>query len=290
MLLLCMQLGAQIPSVEAEAWAYQYSSLGKTARIAWQDFARLSLYASGVDLASPSGRQYEESLIRAVNQFLSMKDIPSDSTQRGEYILSYLYKTILRSYSERQTKVDTALNTGIYNCVSSAVLYTTFAIASGLDVRGVLTHDHAFVTLNVGNASSTNLIDIETTNEYGFNPGSKKEFHDSFGNTGFVYSEPGNYKDRIAISSFELVSLILTNRISELDTRVFESLPLAANRAALLSQRTNPVNSPLFTDPQADFFDRIMYSANTFGRSGQNNQMFQMVNRAFVLAQQMLNT
>ncbi|MDR2808363.1 MAG: hypothetical protein LBB43_05065 [Spirochaetaceae bacterium] len=289
LLLLCVESSAQTVSIEAEEWAYQYAPLGRAAALSWEDFARLSLYVSGANLSTPEGRRYEEALFRAVNQFLSMKDMPADITQRGEYILSYLYKTLLKSYSERQTRVDIAVGSGDYNCVSSAVLYSIFARAAGLDVRAVVTQDHAFVTLNAGSAASPKLIDVETTSEYGFNPGSKKEFLDSFGRTGFVYSEPGNYKDRAAISSFELASLILTNRISELGTRVFETLPLAANRAVLLSQRTSPVDSPLFVDSQGDFYDRILYAANTLGKNGQTAQMFQWTNRAFDIARQMLS-
>ncbi|MDR2149569.1 MAG: hypothetical protein LBO67_01850 [Spirochaetaceae bacterium] len=287
LLLLCGKSGAQNLGVEAEAWAYQYAALGRAAPFSWQDLACVSLYASGVNLDSPAGAQSAETLFRAVNQFLSLTDIPADSALRGEYLLSYLYKTILRSYSERQTKIETALRTGDYNCVSSAVLYSIFAHAAGLDVRAAITQDHAFVTLNVGTAENPKLIDIETTNKYGFNPGSNKEFHDSFGRTGFVYTAPGNYTARASISSFELVSLILTNRMADLDTRIFETLPLAANRAILLSQRDNPVNSPLFVDPQADFYERLLYVAQIHGAAGKLDQMLPWVQHALLLAQQM---
>ena len=46
----------------------------------------------------------------------------------AEKVLEYLHKHILRAYSEKQTKIDVLSNTGIYNCVSSAVAYMILAI------------------------------------------------------------------------------------------------------------------------------------------------------------------
>jgi tetratricopeptide (TPR) repeat protein len=111
----------------------------------------------------------------------------------------------------RQARVDVLLDQGIYNCVSSSVLYLVLARSVGLTVAGVRTADHAFCTVNVGDAT----IDVETTNPYGYDPGSRKEFTDSFGRvTGFAYVPPSNYRDRTAIGERGLLSLILYDRVS----------------------------------------------------------------------------
>ncbi len=132
--------------------------------------------------------------------------------QLAEKTLTFLHRALLTSYSERQTRIDTALETGVFNCVSSAVLYMIMAKSVGLSVGGIRTSDHAFCTVLVNGEP----VDVETTNPYGYNPGTRKEFSDSFGKvTGFTYVPPSNYRDRRAIGEKELLSLILYNRVSE---------------------------------------------------------------------------
>jgi len=130
----------------------------------------------------------------------------------AEKTLTFLHKNLLVSYSERQTRIDTAMETGVFNCVSSAVLYMILARSVGLSVGGIRTTDHAFCTVLVDGEP----IDVETTNPYGYNPGTRKEFSDSFGKlTGYSYVPPSNYRDRRAIGERELLGLILYNRVSE---------------------------------------------------------------------------
>jgi hypothetical protein len=167
-----------------------------------------------------------------------------------------MHKKFFKGYRENQTRLDEIINTGRYNCVSSAVLYVILAEAAGLNVRGVMTKDHAFATVNTG----TEIIDVETTNPYGFDPGSRREFHDAFGElTGFAYVPARNYRDRADISLLELCSLILSNRIVDLEKRgrYAEAVPLAVNRAAMLANRPDPVSSPFFQDGEKDLLDRI---------------------------------
>jgi hypothetical protein len=101
---------------------------------------------------------------------------------------------------------------------------------------------------------------VETTNRYGFDPGNRKEFHNAFGEvTGFAYVSPTNYRNRAAINTLELVSLILSNRVTELERtlRFGDAVPLAIDRAALLSQREPVPNATLFDSPGTDVRDRI---------------------------------
>lgn len=143
----------------------------------------------------------------------------SDQSVLAERALTFLHKNLFTTYSVLQTRVDTALETGVYNCVSSAVLYMILARSVGLSVGGVRTTDHAFAFVLVNGQQ----IDVETTNPLGFNPGAKKDFTDSFGKlTGYTYVPPGSYRDRRTIGEKELLSLILYNRVSEyMDGRSF---------------------------------------------------------------------
>jgi tetratricopeptide (TPR) repeat protein len=107
----------------------------------------------------------------------------------------------------------------------------------------------------------TAAIDVETTNPYGFDPGNRRDFHDGFGKlTGFAYVPARNYRDRTTIGALELVSLILHNRIADLESRKHfaEAIPLAVNRASLLAGRKEGVSSSIFEDPETDLVDRLL--------------------------------
>jgi tetratricopeptide (TPR) repeat protein len=124
---------------------------------------------------------------------------------------------------------------------------------------------------------------VETTNRLGFDPGNRREFHDGFGQlTGYAYVPARNYRDRIAISQVELVSLILSNRISDLErrNRYVEAVPLAINRAALLRDRANPAAGSFFTDPQQDLTERLLNYGSSLMKAGQEEAALQWAAQA----------
>jgi hypothetical protein len=143
----------------------------------------------------------------------------SSQADLAERTLTFLHKNLFTMYSVSQSRIDTALETGVFNCVSSAVLYLVVARSVGLSVSGVRTTDHAFASVLVNGLP----IDVETTSIYGYNPGARKDFIDSFGKTtGYSYVPPGNYRDRRSIGEKELLSLILDNRVADaIDARAF---------------------------------------------------------------------
>lgn len=171
-----------------------------------------SLFLSEVDSTYLSeGRAKLTALIEELAQWSAGKD---DKAVLSEQILLFMHKQLLGRYSERVTRFDELLERGVYNCVSSAVLYMIFARSVGLDVRGVKTKDHAFCLVRLDDGD----FDVETTNVYGFNPGERKEFSDQFGRTtGFTYVPPSNYHERSEIGELALLSLIPANRSSLLN-------------------------------------------------------------------------
>jgi hypothetical protein len=191
-------------------------------------------------------------------------------------VLTFLHKRFLKGYSEHQTRVDEIFVSGRYNCVSSAVLYMVVSLSAGLDIEGVMTKDHAFITLYAG----TDSIDVETTNQYGFDPGNRKEFQDAFGKTtGFAYVPVRNYRDRTLITKAELVSLILSNRIAahERSNRYSDAVPLAVNRAALLSaDHGSSVSAQnktdFFEDPQRDVVNRLLNLGANLIKTGKEDE------------------
>ncbi len=171
----------------------------------------------------------------------------TDPATLAERALTFLHKNLFTSYSVLQTRVDTTLETGVFNCVSSAVLYLVLARSVGLSVGAVRTTDHAFCTVLVNGQQ----VDVETTNPYGYNPGARKEFMDSFGRTtGYSYVPPANYADRRSIGEKELLSLILYNRVAEyVDGRALHDAvqPAVSAFALMGSDDTRRTMTDVFT-------------------------------------------
>jgi tetratricopeptide (TPR) repeat protein len=173
------------------------------------DLVDAALVFSGVSDSSLPG--YRRKLLDLVAGFQQQAAGNPDPATLAARALAHLHTRLLRRYDVRQARVDLLLDEGIFNCVSSSVLYLVLARSVGLTVEGVRTTDHAFCTVKVGNST----VDVETTNPYGYDPGSRKEFTDSFGRvTGFAYVPPSNYRDRTPIGERDLLSLILYDRVS----------------------------------------------------------------------------
>jgi len=272
-------LGAQtFPALDPSPKAGEYARRIAQNDNRWRDLAEAALWASSVN-AGPGAEEKAAayiSRIEAAAAELAAVDLPRDTKERGEYVLTYLHKYFLKSYSEHQSRIDEIIISGKYNCVSSAVLYMVLGLSVGLDVSGVMTHDHAFATVRIG----TEYIDVETTTPYGYEPGVRKEFHDAFGKTtGFAYAPAKNYRDRAAIGRMELVSLILSNRIADLErrNRFTEVIPLAINRAVFLSANpvtqniTNNPKAELFGDPRQDMMDRLFNVSADYIKAGKED-------------------
>ena len=245
---------AAFPRLEPDPKARQFFSPG--GHYSWSELAEISLWASG-DSANSSLER-----IHSLAQSLkNSNELPSSDREKAEFILTFLHSNILKTYSLYQTRVDTIFTNGRFNCVSSAVLYMILCDSLGINTSGVVTKDHALVIAHIDREN----IDVETTNRFGFDPGNRREFHDQFGRTGFTYVPARNYRDRQTISKIELVSLILNNRISELErqNRFAEAVPLAIDRAVLLlgsrlSGAPQTAENTLFEDPRKSLTDRLL--------------------------------
>ncbi|MDR2072907.1 MAG: hypothetical protein LBP60_05705 [Spirochaetaceae bacterium] len=274
---------SQFPSLEASPNAYEYHRLvsSQNSRDYWRDIAAAALWASSLN-TGPGAEEKAAALVdritAAVEELTAMPDLPSQSRGRAEYVLTFLHRRFLKSYSEYQTRVDEIFVSGRYNCVSSAVLYMVLGFSVDLDISGVVTKDHAFVTVNTGSAP----VDVETTNPYGFDPGNRREFHDNFGKTtGFVYVPARNYRDRVAINAPEMVSLILSNRISILErgNHYAEAVPLAINRAVLLrgtadssAGEADQSRADFFEDPHRDIMNRLFNFGSHLVKTGKEDE------------------
>ena len=272
------------PRLEPDPKALEYYNFDSQGHdYTWQELAEISLWASGDTSASTLGK-----INAAVEKLKTSPDLPSADKDRAEYILSFMHKNIFKSYSLFQTRIDTIFSNGRFNCVSSAVLYMIFCQALGIPTWGVMTKDHAFVMIPIGEME----CDVETTNPYGFDPGNRKEFHDSNGNiTGFAYVPPQNYRDRQKIGQISLISLILNNRIAENErqNRYGEAVPVAIDRAALLAGSALAVNEGsetwghIFEDPRKALMDRLFNFGAMLLKAGREEDCLRWASAASVL-------
>ena len=251
------------PRLEPDPKALEYYRLSERAHgYSWAELAEISLWASGE--YSVSNLDKIRAAVETLNSSPAQPEAAQQAAQQAEFILGFMHKNLLKSYSLNQTRIGTLLSNGRFNCVSSAVLYMILCRSAGLQASGVMTKDHAFATLRIGESD----IDVETTNPYGFDPGNRKEFSDQFGRvTGFAYVPARNYRDRQTIGQIELISLILSNRIAELESRgnYADAVPVAIDRAALLMGNAFTAKSygPIFENPFKDLMDRLFnYAAN----------------------------
>ncbi|MFA6857992.1 MAG: hypothetical protein WCR31_12370, partial [Treponema sp.] len=95
-------------------------------------FIRAALIASGApdeQIVQLTGRLHD-----AYAYISGQIPAGASAAVRAEKTLSLLYEVILSSYSENQTFVNTALASGVYNCVSSDILFMYLMKREGIPV------------------------------------------------------------------------------------------------------------------------------------------------------------
>ena len=105
--------------------------------------AEAALIASGVTQKNLRQQYLKKmkSIYRGVQNF-----IPQGSTDKqvASYLLLYLHKYHFKSYDIKSSSLTELLDRGVYNCVSSSLLYNILARRLGLNVRGVEAPEHCF--------------------------------------------------------------------------------------------------------------------------------------------------
>lgn len=163
------KVDAQVPAVSKdEAALFEDAKDGKFDRYT---FAEACLMAGGV--ADPRDRRkYRDKLdwmeAEARKATAGSKSVNEDAAR----LLKFLHSgPMAKGYKTEQTDLHVLLDTGEYNCVSSAALFTVVGRRIGLDVRAVEVPEHLFVVL----ATRGRKIDVETTSPYGFDPDPKRK-------------------------------------------------------------------------------------------------------------------
>lgn len=163
------KLDPQVPAVSKdEAALFEDAKDGKFDRYT---FAEACLMAGGV--ADPRDRRkYRDKLdwieAEARKATAGSRSVNEDAAR----LLRFLHAgPMAKGYKTEQTDLHVLLDTGEYNCVSSAALFTVVGRRIGLDVRAVEVPEHLFVVL----VTRGRKIDVETTSPYGFDPDPKRK-------------------------------------------------------------------------------------------------------------------
>ncbi len=229
-----------------------------------QDFIKAALIASGC-----GDEKVAELTVSLENHFknffttLEETLLPGEKAQKA---LSYIYEKIISRYSEMQTLVDVALEKGIYNCVSSDILYIYFLKRLDIPVVAVETPDHAFCTVFINERK----IDVETTNPYGFEPGKKNQIPNS---KKYISVPQKKYRGRHEISDLRLISLILNNRIVGLQRKVQnnDSISLAVDGIYLQNASAESMTT---------FYQCVTNASVDLSNSQKNDEALQLVREA----------
>ena len=120
------------------------------------------------------------------------------------------------------------------------------AKAAGLEVRGQKTSEHAFCTVYIpgSKAGQYKKIDVETTNPYGFNPGSKETIENEDKIQGYYIVPKKYYANRQEVSDSVFAGLIAGNLCAAyIEKDDYESaVPLGAARYELVkNEDSKPV-------------------------------------------------
>ena len=187
-------------------------SIFLTAQIDAEPFARAALLASGADPQRLEERMAQLNTLWA-ELLPGLKGLQAE--EMADKILFFIYQKLLAKYDFFQTRVDFAIETGVYNCVSSAALFMFFCKKAGIPVVANECVRHAFCSIY----QDEKLIDVETTNPYGVNPGKKRGEALGNGKTQWITVPAKDYAGRHQIDDRRLVGIIYCNRISQLQKK-----------------------------------------------------------------------
>jgi hypothetical protein len=136
----------------------------------------------------------------------------------------------LGAYELDQARVSQIFEQGHYNCVSSALLYTTIARAFSLPVRGAITETHAFVDFGPEDGKR---VDVETTTETGFGEVHDEKFYrdaakDWSSSRGLRPMTFDEYKKREIVAPYLLVARAMNDKRIMIDDDTTSRLSEAA--------------------------------------------------------------
>jgi|GEM_PF-1616001 len=231
-------------------------------------FARTALIASGTNEQDlPVLLDKMQQLYETLAQKISA-DAHTD--EKAEQSLYFLYTSVIHTYYETQTRIDTALLEGTYNCVSSAVLFMYLMKKEGIPVLAVETPLHAFCAV----LSDGRAVDVETTNPWGYDPGTKKSIpQDSLSQTKYITVPAKKYANRHTVDDRRIIALIYNNRMASLQRQKADisTVGLASDAVTLQNKSQDSLTT---------FYQCAYNAAVDFSYSGNDEQGLSLISQA----------
>ncbi len=172
-------------------------------------FAEAALLSSGV-LDAQKRKRYLARLDEIETDARQAVEVAKSPFGKGAALLKFLHAgPMAKGYVAKQTNVSDILETGTFNCVSSATMFNILGRRLGLDVRGIEVPQHAF-SIHYDGAKHA---DVETTTAGGFNPSRDPAVQQEFTKlTGFAYIPDSNRAERREVGDIGLVAITYYNR------------------------------------------------------------------------------
>ena len=170
----------------------------------------LDLIKVGLDFSSCPAETVEGQVVLSqyndlVREVQSKQYQRMSLAERGEAVLRLMYRDILKKYVLKESSITAMFQKGQYNSVSATLLYVALAKEAGLETTIYKTTDHSFCAIK----TEDRLIEVETTNPYGFDPGTKKALPaQKKGATSWAVIPQRYYNNKQIISDRVLASLV----------------------------------------------------------------------------------
>jgi hypothetical protein len=160
--------------------------------------------------------------------------------RKADRLLQYLHAGPMKpGYSWDPSSLPALLDTGKYNCLSSAVLYNIIGRRLGLDLRGLVEPGHAFSVLHDGKRQ----YEVQTTCARGFEPKDPAVQKELEAKTGIkLPASRSNYRE---VGEVGLLTVICANRTALLvkDKRYYEALLVGLLGLALDGTNESAMNN-----------------------------------------------
>ena len=233
----------EIPSIQP---LFNFEDLFSKDELSSQELIITSIEFSEVDSSSTEGTAILNKYLELEKIVTSQEFANTTEKERASKILTLMYETTLSQYIENQTKLTTMFEKGTYNCVSSSILYMALAKAAGLKVIPQKTPSHAFCSVYINGEK----IDVETTNPFGFNPGTKHELTSQNNQKKYAIIPKIKYQNRTEISQKNLVSLIAANLYGAYlkKNNFTKAIPLALSRMNYLQTENEEIKNDARND------------------------------------------
>lgn len=171
-----------------------------------------------------NGDSYQTKFLNIINKIKTSSIFKNakNNYQKGDTILQLLHKYLFKMYEGNDASLSSVFNRGIFNCVSSSVIFNMVSDYFGISTSGAVIPSHVFSIVHINGKA----IDVEPTVKYGFDTGKRRHIHDEFKRlTGFIYVPPSS-PNRRQINRFQLVSYIFSQvgNVEGMNNRHEESL------------------------------------------------------------------